>query len=134
MLKECFLNSFLHFSEFATNHFLSHTPVYKEFKQFKQILNDYDIEVTKEFRLTGEENEIREFILLFFMKEYYLNQSVFPKEIETKRKTFDMLNSQGWLNPQQPVSNEDPQRTILRNHYYPNIAMVISCKIPSKTD
>ncbi len=107
--------------EFATNHFLSHTPVYKEFKQFKQILNDYDIEVTKEFRLTGEENEIREFILLFFYERILFESIGFPKEIETKRKTFDMLNSQGWLNPQQSARMKIRKRTILRNHYYPNV-------------
>ena len=121
MLKECFFEQLSSLYEFATNHFLSHTPVYKEFKQFKQILNDYDIEVTKEFRLIGEENEIREFILLFFMKEYYLNQSVFPKEIETKRKTFDALNSQGWLNPQQSA------RMQIRKEQYLGIIITRMC-------
>jgi hypothetical protein len=86
MLKECFFEQLSSLYEFATNHFLSHTPVYKEFKRFRQILDDYDIRVTKEFRLEGEESEIREFVLLFFMKEYYLNQSIFPKEIEDKKR------------------------------------------------
>lgn len=32
MLKECFFEQLSSLYEFATNHFLSHTPVYKEFK------------------------------------------------------------------------------------------------------
>lgn len=72
--------------EFATNHYLSHNPVYKEFKQFKLILKEYDIEVTKEFQLVGEESEIREFIFLFFMKEYYLNHSLSQKVSWTKKR------------------------------------------------
>jgi hypothetical protein len=121
MLRECFFEQLVSLYEFATNHFLSHTPVYKEFKLFKQILNDYDIEVTKEFRLAGEENEIREFILLFFMKEYYLNQSLFPKEIEMKRKTFDMLNDQEWMNPQQSA------RMQIRKDQYLGIIITRMC-------
>ena len=69
MLKECFFEQLSSLYEFATNHYLSHNPVYEEFKQFKLILKEYDIEVTKEFQLVGEESEIREFIFLFFMKE-----------------------------------------------------------------
>ena len=63
--------------------------MYKEFKQFKQILNDYDIEVTKEFRLIGEENEIREFILLFY--ERILFESVgFPERNQKQKERLSM--------------------------------------------
>ena len=55
------------------------------------------------------------------MKEYYLNQSVFPKEIETKRKTFDALNSQGWLNPQKSA------RMQIRKEQYLGIIITRMC-------
>ncbi|WP_429960354.1 helix-turn-helix domain-containing protein [Enterococcus sp. AZ012] len=112
MLKECFFEQLSSLYEFATNHYLSHNPVYKEFKQFKLILKEYDIEVTKEFQLVGEESEIREFIFLFFMKEYYLNHSPFPKEILEKEKTFDHFNESTWLKPEQSA-----RMRIRKKHY-----------------
>ncbi len=112
MLKECFFEQLSSLYEFATNHYLSHNPVYKEFKQFKLILKEYDIDVTKEFQLVGEESEIREFIFLFFMKEYYLDHSPFPKEILEKEKSFARFNESNWLNHKQSA-----RMRIRKKHY-----------------
>ncbi len=70
--------------EFATNHYLSHNPVYKEFKQFKLILKEYDIDVTKEFQLVGRKVK-SENLFFSFMKEYYLDHSPFPKRSSKKK-------------------------------------------------
>lgn len=101
MLKDCFFGQLSSLYEFASNHFLSHNPVYQEFKQFKLILQEYNIEVTKEFQLVGNEHEVREFLFLFFMKEYYLDRSLFPKEIQELCKTFERFNQRSWLKADQ---------------------------------
>ncbi len=96
--------------EFATNHYLSHNPVYKEFKQFKLILKEYDIDVTKEFQLVGEESEIRN-LFFSFMKEYYLDHSPFPKEI-LEKKSLARFNESNWLNHKQSA-----RMRIRKKHY-----------------
>lgn len=101
MLKECFFEQLSSLYEFATNHYLSHNPVYKEFKQFKLLLKESDIAITKDFQLVGEEKEVREFVFLFFMKVHSLNQFPFPKEIREKQQSFARFNDQPWFDPEQ---------------------------------
>lgn len=91
MLRECFFNRFFSVNEFAIDHYFSHTFAYKEFKQLKQILATFEIEITKEFQLIGNERSLREFMLLTFLKSYPDDATIFPKEVQEPLADFDEI-------------------------------------------
>lgn len=103
LLKECFFEQLSSLYEFATNHYLSHTPVYKEFRKFKLILKEYGIQVNKKFHLVADEGDLRAFIFSFFIKDYYISQFLFPVEIIEKQKSFSHFYDKSWLNSQQSI-------------------------------
>lgn len=53
-------------NEFALEHFVSHTLAYKEFKELKKMLENYQITINKEFHLVGNETNLREVTTLVF--------------------------------------------------------------------
>ncbi|MCC4045121.1 helix-turn-helix domain-containing protein [Enterococcus gallinarum] len=103
LLKDCFFEQLFSLYEFSSDHYLSHTPVYKEFKQLKLILKEYGIQVNKEFRLVAEEGELREFIFFNFIKDYYENQFLFADEVVKKQESFSRFFDQLWLNNEQSI-------------------------------
>lgn len=101
LLKECFFEQLSSLHQFAINHYLSHTPVYREFRQLKSILKEYAIQVNKEFRLVADECELRAFIFSFFIKDYHINQFLFPVEVIEKQKSVSYFYDKSWLNSEQ---------------------------------
>ncbi len=101
MLKECFFEQLTSLYDFATEHFLSRNPTYNEFKKFKLVLKEYDIDVTKRFHLIGDERKLREFLFLLFMEVPPLDGAPFSKENGEKQQLFDRFDAAPWVKAQQ---------------------------------
>ncbi|BDG69743.1 hypothetical protein ENLAB_33070 (plasmid) [Enterococcus innesii] len=112
MLKECFFEQLSSLYDFAVDHFYSRNPTYKEFKQFKKILERYGIEVTKKFQLLGDERKLREFFFIFFMKYSPRKDRLFPEEIKERISSFSRFHNHYWFNPNQAKNME-----IRKSHY-----------------
>ena len=54
MFQDFFFQRFDSVNEFALEHFVSHTLAYKEFKELKKMLENYQITINKEFHLVGK--------------------------------------------------------------------------------
>jgi len=68
MFQDFFFQRFDSVNEFALEHFVSHTLAYKEFKELKKMLENYQITINKEFHLVGNETNLREVTTLVFLQ------------------------------------------------------------------
>lgn len=91
LIEECFFNRFESVNDFAIDHYVSHTFVYKELKQLKCYLNELDIDISKDFHLVGNEHAVREFVMLVFLKLDNHRKSIFSPKLIKLIETFDKL-------------------------------------------
>lgn len=78
-------------NEFALEHFVSHTLAYKEFKELKKMLENYQITINKEFHLVGNETNLREVTTLVFLQLYQRDFSLYGKKVLEQIRNFELF-------------------------------------------
>lgn len=94
MFQDFFFQRFDSVNEFALEHFVSHTLAYKEFKELKKILENYQITINKEFHLVGNETNLREVTTLVFLQLYQRDFSLYGKKVLEQIRNFELFFSE----------------------------------------
>jgi hypothetical protein len=79
LLEQFFWESCESITAFAREQFISHTLAYKEFRKLKQTLSALEIEISKDFKLIGNENSIRNFIGFLWLKVHKRDTDIYPE-------------------------------------------------------
>ena len=58
-------------NEFALEHFVSHTLAYKEFKELKKMLENYQITINKEFHLVEMKPIYAKWFLQLYQRDFH---------------------------------------------------------------
>ena len=94
MFQDFFFQRFDSVNEFALEHFVSHTLAYKEFKELKKMLENYQITINKEFHLVGNETNLREVTTLVFLQLYQRDFSLYGKKVLEQIRNFELFFSE----------------------------------------
>ena len=94
MFQDFFFQRFDSVNEFALEHFVSHTLAYKEFKELKKMLENYQITINKEFHLVGNETNLREVTTMVFLQLYQRDFSLYGKKVLEQIRNFELFFSE----------------------------------------
>lgn len=75
-------------SEYSEKHFVSYSAIYKKIKYMRKFLERFEIIITKDFKLAGNEKQIRLFLLYSFTEIYGQNYNLYPEDIQEKVQRF----------------------------------------------
>ncbi|MBS7577356.1 MULTISPECIES: helix-turn-helix domain-containing protein [unclassified Enterococcus] len=94
LIESFFWGNCVSISEFSDQKFISHTIVYKEFRQLKKLLSKIGIQVNKNLQLVGNETAIRDLMSFLFLSIYERDTTIYPIEImQTIEKSLAVIEN-----------------------------------------
>lgn len=82
LFKDIFLEKFSSVNEYCINNYVSYSFVYKKINLIRKFLRKYELTISKDLKIKGDEKQIRVFLSFIFEELYGQNFYLYPKQIQ----------------------------------------------------